>query len=251
MPKPLQIDLPTGETIPILYEDRSVLAIDKPAGWLLVPNSWTRTRRNLQLQLETDIKAGEFWAKSRSLKYLRYIHRLDSETSGVLLMAKSPGALATMSKMFEERTVDKTYIAVLAGNPKRDQWTCTMKLSNELNENGRIELDHVNGREAETDFIVLARAETTALVKAVPHTGRTHQIRVHAAATNHPVIADPLYFTGAPTDAPMALRSIAVGYDDPFDRRRVYITANPKTFLNAHGFRSVVASSIFSERRTV
>src|SRR3954468_24383103 len=103
MAKPQDIELGDGTIIPILYEDRSVLAIDKPPGWMLVPTSWERTARNLQLALESSISGGDFWAKSRNLKYLRSIHRLDGETSGILLYAKSAGAMPVYSQLFETR----------------------------------------------------------------------------------------------------------------------------------------------------
>jgi 23S rRNA pseudouridine1911/1915/1917 synthase len=101
MPKPSQVELPTGERFPILYEDRSVLAIDKPAGWMLVPFSWQKTGRNLQAALASSIAAGDFWARSRNLRFLRFVHRLDAETSGILLLAKSPGAVRSFGEMFE------------------------------------------------------------------------------------------------------------------------------------------------------
>src|SRR5438128_9176077 len=113
MAKPQQIELGDGTIIPILYEDRSVLAIDKPAGWLLIPTSWERTARNLQLAIESSIAAGDFWAKSRNLKFLRFVHRLDAETTGVLLLGKSAGAMPVYSQLFEGREVEKVYLAVV------------------------------------------------------------------------------------------------------------------------------------------
>src|SRR4029077_20737636 len=101
MAKPNFIELPTGEQIPILYEDRSVLAIDKPPGWMLVPFSWQKTRRNLQAALGSVSAARDFWARSRNLKFLRFVHRLDAETTGVLLMAKSLGAVDSYGELFE------------------------------------------------------------------------------------------------------------------------------------------------------
>ena len=88
MAKPNSIELPGCEPIPILFEDRAVVAIDKPAGWMLVPFSWQKTSRNLQAAISSSIAAGDFWARSRGLKFLRHVHRLDSDTSGVLLLAK-------------------------------------------------------------------------------------------------------------------------------------------------------------------
>ena len=93
MAKPNFIELPDCEPIPILFEDRSVLAIDKPRGWMLVPHSWQRTSFNLQAAITSSIAAGDFWARSRGLKFLKNVHRLDADTSGILLFAKSAGAV--------------------------------------------------------------------------------------------------------------------------------------------------------------
>src|SRR6478735_5246771 len=106
--------------MPILYEDRAVLAIDKPRNWMLVPFNWQRTNRNLQAAIVSSIAAGDFWARSRGLKFLRHIHRLDADTSGVLLLARSQGALDTMGRLFESRQMHKTYLAVAQGGAKED-----------------------------------------------------------------------------------------------------------------------------------
>jgi len=111
--KPDCIELPTGEKLAILYEDRSVLAIDKPPGWMLVPFSWQKTSRNLQAALTSSIAAGDFWARSRGLRYLRFVHRLDADTTGVLLIAKSQGAVASYGTLFEGRQMEKRYLAVV------------------------------------------------------------------------------------------------------------------------------------------
>src|SRR3569833_1246891 len=118
MAKTDYIELPTGEKIPILYEDRSVLAIDKPRGWMLVPFSWQKTAWNLQAALVSSIANRDFWARSRNIRFLRYIHRLDSETSGVLLFGKSQGALDAYGALFESRRMEKVYLAIVEGAPK-------------------------------------------------------------------------------------------------------------------------------------
>ena len=81
MAKPDYIELGDGERISILYEDRSVMAIDKPPGWMLVPIMWQQTDRNLQAAIASSLAAGDFWARSRNLKFLKHIHRLDADTS--------------------------------------------------------------------------------------------------------------------------------------------------------------------------
>lgn len=230
------MDLAGEVSIPILYEDRSVLAIDKPAGWMLVPYTWDRTGRNLQLAVSSSVQGGEFWARSRGLKFLQYVHRLDAETTGVLLFAKSQGAVRTYSELFESRRMAKRYLAVVRGSPRHDTWTCQANLGPESNDHGRHKVDP-NGKEAITEFRVLERRPGLALIEARPLTGRTHQIRLHLAHAGLPIVGDVLY--GAPEDRrgerrrtpPMALRAVALEYADPFTRKRIRIEAPTEGFL--------------------
>lgn len=240
MAKLKHIELGDGTVIPILFEDRAILAIDKPAGWLLAPDSWDETGRNLQLALQSSIRAGDFWAHSRNLKYLRFIHRLDADTSGVLLLAKSPGALRSYSELFESRLLEKVYLAVVGGIPKQSNWTCRMKLSPQPGKPNRMKVDQRHGKEAETHFRVLQTSEETALVEARPTTGRTHQIRVHLAASDHPVLGDVLYYPREMANAnskrpQLALRAVKLNFPDPFQRRRIHIEAPAKEFLQRYG----------------
>jgi 23S rRNA pseudouridine1911/1915/1917 synthase len=237
MPKPSHIELPTGERIAILYEDRAALAIDKPRGWMLVPFSWQKTNRNLQAALTSSIAAKDFWARSRGLKFLRFVHRLDADTSGILLLAKSPGAVQTFGALFESRRMDKVYLAVVHGTPEPRQWTCRLKLGPDSKTIGRMQVDARNGKEAETHFRVLQTTASAALVEARPVTGRTHQIRVHLAESGHPVVGDELYGPRATKDdKALGLRAIRLGYVDPFVRRRVDIRAPVEEFVREYGF---------------
>src|ERR1044071_6379642 len=146
MAKPDFIELPTGEKISILYEDRSVMAIDKPRGCMLVPASWQKTNRNLQMALTSSIAAKDFWARSRNLKFLRFVHRLDADTTGILLFAKSQGAVESYSQLFESRQMEKTYLAAVDGVPKQDVWTCRSKLGPDTRRIGRQRVDNHNGK---------------------------------------------------------------------------------------------------------
>ncbi len=236
--KPNQIELGDGTTIPILYEDRSVIAIDKPSGWLLVPYNWDKTDRNLHLAISSSILAGDFWAHSRNVKYLRHIHRLDGDTSGVLLMARSPGALDSYSALFESRRMEKKYLAVVRGVPKEECWTCQLKIAPEPNQIGRMTIDAHQGKEAETLFRVIIRKGGKALIEARPITGRTHQIRLHLAAAGFPVLGDRLYgekITGT-SAAPLALRAVSLNYIDPFQKRMIRISAPTSGFCSRFGF---------------
>ena len=117
MAKPSFIDLPGCEPIDILYEDRSVLAIDKPRGWMLVPHSWRQTNWNLQAAIDSSIRADDYWAKSRNLKFLRHVHRLD-EIGIVCLELDGPrDEVAAAVKWLEKSgvKVEPVEIGVIAG----------------------------------------------------------------------------------------------------------------------------------------
>ena len=237
MGKPDHIELPTGERIPILYEDRSVLAIDKPRGWMLVPFSWQKTSRNLQAALSSSMAAGDYWARSRGLRFLRFVHRLDAETTGILLLARSAGAVESIGRLFEGRQMEKIYLAVIQGVPKQAEWWCRLKLAADERKPGRVRVDPRKGKEAETHFRVLQRQGSTALVEARPVTGRTHQIRVHLAESAYPVVGDELYGRrAAAQEQHLGLRAVSLAYTDPFRRQRVQIRAATDEFLREYGF---------------
>lgn len=240
------MELGDGTLIPILYEDRSVLAIDKPPGWMLVPYSWQRTNRNLQAAIVSAIAEGHFWARSRNLKFLRYVHRLDAETSGILLFAKSPGAVESFGDLFESRRMTKIYLCVVTGSPSQAEWTCRDAIAPDSRQIGRMRIDRREGKDAETHFKVLQSKEGKTLVEASPVTGRTHQIRVHLEAGGHPIVGDPMYGTRGPVQPakgrrgppePMGLRAVFLSYPDPFTRKEVDIEAPADAFLKSYGFK--------------
>ncbi len=248
-----------------------MLAIDKPPGWMLAPDSWDRTGRNLQLALESSIKAHDFWARSRGLKFLRFVHRLDAETSGVLLLVKSPGAMRPYSALFESREMEKIYLGVVRGSPPQAQWTCKLAIAPDPDKPGRMKTVTLREREkstfkhgawaegrdtrkeggrteignkalqsktAETHFRVLGTRHDRSLLEARPLTGRTHQIRVHLQASGCPVIGDFLYGKEAVLGSKpeLALRAIGLAYRDPFTKKHIRIEAPSDSFLKAYGF---------------
>lgn len=231
--KPNCIELSRQDRIPILYEDRSILAIDKPVSWMLVPLSWQKTNRNLQAAIFSSIAAGHFWARSRNLKFLKHIHRLDADTSGVLLFARSQGALDTFGELFETRKMEKVYLAVTDRLPKETRWICRLSLAPDPKKIGRMLVDR-HGKEAETEFRLVASAAGKHLIEARPYTGRTHQIRVHLAESGCPITGDELYGCAASGD--MGLRAVGLAYRDPFTRKGVGIRAPVGGFLTAQGF---------------
>jgi RluA family pseudouridine synthase len=245
--KPSQIELLDGTRISILFEDRSVLAMDKPAGWMLAPDSWENTGRNLQLALASSLRAGPHWARARHLTYLRFVHRLDAETSGVLLLARNAGALQAYSRLFATRRVEKRYLAVVQGTPRASEWTCRLPIGSDPGRLGRMKIDRRDGKEAETRFQVLHAGSGSVLLQVHPITGRTHQIRLHLAASGHPVVGDPLYGPVAPShqrnQPDLALRASLLAYPDPFQKRFVRIQAPVADFCRRYGFEPQTAGS--------
>lgn len=205
--------------MPILYEDRAVLAIDKPRNWMLVPFNWQRTNRNLQAAIVSSIAAGDYWARSRALKFLRYVHRLDAETTGILLFAKSQGAVEAYGDLFEGRRMEKTYLAVSSAVPKETEWTCRLALAQDDRQFGRMKVDAREGKESETHFKVLQ------ILAQHPAAARTPRL----AATAIPK-ADLASLRGNETHAEFKARKLAIEKE----LRQLPVTAAPKALVEAH-----------------
>jgi len=234
--------------IPILFEDRSAIVVDKPAGWMLIPFSWQATQRNLQAAITSSIAAGDYWARSRNLKFLRAAHRLDADTTGILLLAKSLGAVDAYGDLFESRQMSKRYLAVVDSVPARQAWSCRARLGPVPGQPGRMMVDPRQGKEAETEFQVLQVRGSMSLIEARPLTGRTHQIRLHLLEAGCPIVGDSLYGTQARHPKPgrsrqldpfpLGLRAVSLEYRDPFQRKPVCVRAPANEFLSAFGFES-------------
>ena len=173
-------------TLPVIYSDEFLLAIDKSSGILSIPDHWDPDVPDAV----TELKAT--WGK------LFVVHRLDKDTSGVLLFAKSPEAHKLLSEAFESRRVAKVYRALVHGAPTWDEIACDLPLSPDGDRFHRTIVDAHKGKPSTTAFTVVARYKDHALVEARPTTGRTHQVRVHLAGLGHPCLCDPLYGDGKP-----------------------------------------------------
>jgi tRNA pseudouridine32 synthase/23S rRNA pseudouridine746 synthase len=174
--------------IPILYEDGEALVIDKPGG--LPMDRPRKGGDSLENHLD-DLRLGFQRAPAP-------VHRLDTDTSGCLLLARNPKALKRFSAAFEARQVTKRYLGVLAGVPDSKEGTVELALSKISSaEKGWRMIPARKGKPALTEWRVLAEAEGRALVEFRPVTGRTHQLRVHAASgIGIPLLGDPVYGDG-------------------------------------------------------
>ncbi|MBI3160857.1 MAG: RluA family pseudouridine synthase [Chloroflexi bacterium] len=165
----------------IIYKDEQILVIDKPAGIPVLPDGWEQDAPYLVKMLEEE--HGKLWV----------VHRLDKGTSGVMVFARDAESHRALNTQFENHEAQKTYHAIVEGNPKWEEKVTKFPLRANVGKKHRTAVDDKNGKPAETHFRVIKRYQDMALVEAKPMTGRTHQIRVHAYALGHPLVGDILY----------------------------------------------------------
>jgi RluA family pseudouridine synthase len=188
---------PTREfwEIPVLFEDEHLLALDKPAGLLTSPDRYDAQKPNLMKLLHTGIENNKTWARERNLNYLSNAHRLDFETSGVILLAKNKPALVALVNLFSSEKPLKKYLALVRGEPLENQFEVDAKLAPHPVKIGMMRVDPKNGKQSKTKFEVVENFPRFGyvLLKCQPLTGRTHQIRVHASHVGLKIVGDELY----------------------------------------------------------
>ncbi|MCY3505475.1 MAG: RluA family pseudouridine synthase [Chloroflexi bacterium] len=192
LPETTRDAAPSGLSLPVLYEDDHVLAIDKPAG-LLVHDAPAEPCAPSVAAWFVEHYPSE--AAAFDVERPGIVHRLDKHTSGVLLLAKTPPAQTALSAAFEARETHKQYLALCDGIPQRDRAVIDADIARSQADRRRMAVAS-DGRSAQTEYEVLAAARERSLVLAKPLTGRTHQIRVHLAAIGAPVAGDELYGRG-------------------------------------------------------
>jgi 23S rRNA pseudouridine1911/1915/1917 synthase len=182
---------PQAIPLDILYEDESIIVINKPAGMVVhpAPGSYEGTFANALLHHCKELKKEEYENLRPGI-----VHRLDKETSGVLIAAKNLRAHQKLVEQFASRTMEKTYLAVCLGVPKEGEYSAPIKRHPINRKQMAIS---TNGKEAKTHFTILGRRKGLSLVQAKLITGRTHQIRVHLKSMNCPVLGDMTY--GSPS----------------------------------------------------
>ena len=181
--------------IPILFEDEHLLALDKPAGLLTSPDRQDPQRPNLMQLLHTGIAGGKPWARERGLDYSMNAHRLDGETSGVLLLAKNKPALIALANLFGSERPVRTYLALVSGSRPENQFEVDAKLAPHPLNPGLMRVDSRTGKKSKTRFEVLETfpRHSYTLLKCTLLTGRTHQIHVHLRHVGLPLVGDSLY----------------------------------------------------------
>jgi Pseudouridylate synthases, 23S RNA-specific len=179
--------------IAVLYEDEELLALNKPSGLLTSPDRYDPNRPNLMKLLHSGIADAKPWAKERGLSYLMNAHRLDFETSGIILLAKSKPMLVELANLFGSEKPIKSYLALVQGRPTTDSLQIDAKLGPHPVKVGVIRVDPKRGKRARTTIEVRERFDGWTLLTCRPLTGRTHQIRVHLRHVGLPIVGDTLY----------------------------------------------------------
>lgn len=213
----------------VLYQDASVLVINKPANLSVLPEGWEKDASFLVKILEE--KYSKVWV----------VHRIDKVTSGVIVFALTAEAHRSLNIQFEKHEVEKIYHALINGIPTWEEKTTKFPLRANVGHRHRTVVDDRRGVRSETRFKLLERYQESALVEASPMTGRTHQIRVHAYALGYPLLGDVLY-SAPETDliARPALHAHSLTFTHPGTGKRATFQADyPSDFMKAvHLLRS-------------
>lgn len=180
-PEPLALD--------VIYEDDQLMAVNKPPGMVVhpAPGHASGTLVNALLYRCPDI--GPIGGELRP----GIVHRLDKDTSGILLVAKTAAAHAHLSAQFASRSIQKVYVAIVFGSPASDGGTIALPIGRHQIDRKRMAVGSRRARPAETRWKVRERFEGLTVIELDLKTGRTHQARVHCAALNHPIVGDPVY----------------------------------------------------------
>ncbi|MGZ8629666.1 MAG: RluA family pseudouridine synthase [Actinomycetota bacterium] len=210
-----------GPPVPVRYEDDHLLVIAKPPGLITHPTehrrSGTLVNRLMGMGLPLSTAAGDMRPG--------IVHRLDAGTSGLMLVAKTDEAHEALAAMLRGHEVQRHYLTLVRGAVEHEAFSIDAPLGRRAE---RIVVDHTEGREAETGFVVRERLGAVTLLQAEPRTGRTHQIRVHLRAIGHPILGDRAYGGGGDDAKALGLErpflhSWRIGFEHPITGEHVEI----------------------------
>ncbi|MCP5035995.1 MAG: RluA family pseudouridine synthase [Rhodobacteraceae bacterium] len=181
---------PPDEPLNILYQDHELLLVDKPSGLLSVPGKGAHLADCLLSRVQAVFPDALL------------VHRLDRDTSGVMVFAMTAHAQRHLGLQFEKRMIKKTYVARVYGKVEEREGRVDLPLLVDWPNRPKQHVDHENGKQAITDWKVMRYEDGATRIRLFPQTGRSHQLRVHMLEIGHPILGDPFYATGPARDAP-------------------------------------------------
>jgi 23S rRNA pseudouridine1911/1915/1917 synthase len=221
------------EAIPldVLFEDDDLLVLNKPAGLVVHPGAGHREHTLVNALLNHCQTLSGIGGKERP----GIVHRLDRETSGCLVVAKNDVAHNGLSKQFAARTVEKVYLALVAGTLRKRAGVIDTGIARHPVKRQRMAATTLRGREAKTDYRVVEQSKQASLVECRLHSGRTHQIRVHLHHIGHPVLGDKVYAPKLAKNFPrQMLHAWRLGFQHPINGKQMSFEApTPEDFSTA------------------
>jgi RluA family pseudouridine synthase len=223
----------------IIYDDDQLVVLNKPANLLVLPDCFRHEIKNLYAILTEEL--GKVFV----------VHRIDKETSGIIVYAKTPEAHAFMNEQFEHRLVEKVYMGIVAGTPSAETGRIDAPLAEHVKHAGVMTVNPRSGKEAVTEYRVLERFDGYAVLELRPRTGRMHQIRIHLQSIGMPLLSDPTYGDGEPfflscikpgyrsvgEEKPLldrtALHAFAISFDHPTNGERTNLMAEVPKDMNS------------------
>ena len=212
---------PEDIKLDIVYEDDDLLVINKPSGMVVhpAPGHYTGTLVNALL----------FYLNKEATTNMRpgIVHRLDKDTSGLMLVAKNDEILDKLSNMISKKEVERKYLAIVDGLIKHDTGTIDAPIGRDINDRQKMAVTANNSKEAITHFRVLERFKNNTYIECILDTGRTHQIRVHLAYIGYPVTNDPIYNRKKSNEFGQMLHSYSIKLNHPRTGKELFYTIDP------------------------
>ncbi|MEY8882259.1 RluA family pseudouridine synthase [Donghicola sp. XS_ASV15] len=199
---------PPMDPLEVLHEDAHIIMVNKPSGLLSVPGRGEHLSDCLIARVQAAFPTALL------------VHRLDRDTSGVMVFAQTPAAQRHLGLQFEKRMTKKTYVARVWGVPPETSGTIDLPLIVDWPNRPKQMVDHENGKPAVTEWKAISRTDTETRMRLMPQTGRSHQLRVHMLALGHPILGDPFYAEGPAREFPrLMLHSEELKLKHPEDGR--------------------------------
>jgi len=190
----------------VVFQDEKIIAVNKASGISVGGDRWDETLERLDRLIEKDFNIPKIFT----------VHRIDKDTSGLVVFAKNSETHRELSVAFEQRDVKKLYTAIVHGRPSWKETTCDLALVPNGNKKHMTIIDKYKGKKSFTRFVCVTSAGNYSVLQAFPETGRIHQIRVHLSALGHPVVCDELYGKMSPVKLSSFKRAWR---GDPFEER--------------------------------